>query len=645
MLHSASRTLVSILVAISFLWCSGPLAGQLSVVGQWSQPYDWGVNGVLPNEFGHATLLLTGLNPGQLLIWNVPGPPFPQTTWLWDPALPKVISPILNPPFLASSIYCASHTARADGKVLVCGGLPMVASPPPLPPTVCVAPVPFVPCAAAAWSPPQLESYCHPCSTTSQSWLFDPATTSWSPTQTPMVGSRYYPSQVATCGVSGAGPVQLARGDPIVIAGTLDQFCGEYDPAYWPTVPASLHRHVDGRFTRGWEYIDSASNNYVQVGPSAGPVGWPAWTTTTPPPLYFRYFPQMFMMAAPTLANPTVFIAGDTHVQFAFPPLPPGGPPNNPPCHQVWQAQNVVQSSYKLNVATSTLTTAGANGPPNYDRYYGSAVILVNSPQGTNRVLRFGGSNGTYNSSQPLGPADSVKEWDDSVAQTWLAKTSLVIPRMLQNAVVLPTGKILIVGGSSKDYHNTTKAAQPVLDAEIYDPGSTPASPGSSILVAPHSRARVYHSVAALLPDARVAFLGGHNVAPLDVYGESRDSVEIYSPPYLFQGTRPTINSVGACAYNQTATVNATIAAMSGSPIEVKAVLMRPASATHHFDFDQRYVEIDISPPQVSSGTQNLTLTWPLNETHAPPGFYMLFIVQTAGGVSIPSVAATVQLP
>ena len=61
---------------------------------------------------------------------------------------------------------------------------------------------------------------------------------------------------------------------------------------------------------------------------------------------------------------------------------------------------------------------------------------------------------------------------------------------------------------------------------------------------------------------------------------------------------------------------------------------MRFGAVTHQFNVGQRYV-----PVSFSAGTGALTVTAPANANLAPPGYYLLFIVDTNG---VPSVAATV---
>ena len=64
---------------------------------------------------------------------------------------------------------------------------------------------------------------------------------------------------------------------------------------------------------------------------------------------------------------------------------------------------------------------------------------------------------------------------------------------------------------------------------------------------------------------------------------------------------------------------------------------MRPGAVTHAFDMEQRLVEIEIAA--VLGG--KLRLVGPPNANIAPPGYYMLFLIDSAG---VPSVATFVQL-
>ena len=66
------------------------------------------------------------------------------------------------------------------------------------------------------------------------------------------------------------------------------------------------------------------------------------------------------------------------------------------------------------------------------------------------------------------------------------------------------------------------------------------------------------------------------------------------------------------------------------------AVLIRTGAVTHFFDQNTRYVPVTFQ--QTAGG---LTLSAPASANFAPPGYYMLFIVNSSG---IPSIAPFVQL-
>jgi hypothetical protein len=144
---------------------------------------------------------------------------------------------------------------------------------------------------------------------------------------------------------------------------------------------------------------------------------------------------------------------------------------------------------------------------------------------------------------------------------------------------------------------------------------------------------RGYHHVALLLPDGRVAMLGGY-VSPAVTAPDSKDVVEIYRPPYYYCGTRPTlsISSNTTMVYGGTTCVEVT----SGSPI-YRACLIGVSSVTHHFDYGQRYIELMVSPNTsgYSCTPTQLVIQNPLplpeGPGMAPPGWYMLFVLDNAG--------------
>jgi hypothetical protein len=138
---------------------------------------------------------------------------------------------------------------------------------------------------------------------------------------------------------------------------------------------------------------------------------------------------------------------------------------------------------------------------------------------------------------------------------------------------------------------------------------------------------RLYHSTALLLPDGRVLTAGSGNDGP----AVNQTQAEIFSPPYLFKGSRPILTSAPATAqYGSKFTVQTADAATITS-----VSLIRPGAVTHAFDEDQRFLNLTFT-----AGSDSLIIDAPASANLAPPGYYMLFLLNNAG---VPSIAAFVQ--
>ncbi|HKO31913.1 MAG TPA: galactose oxidase early set domain-containing protein [Nitrospiraceae bacterium] len=109
-------------------------------------------------------------------------------------------------------------------------------------------------------------------------------------------------------------------------------------------------------------------------------------------------------------------------------------------------------------------------------------------------------------------------------------------------------------------------------------------------------------------------------------------SAEIYSPPYLFKGARPTINSAPGTIQYATHFIVTTPDAL-----EIASVaLVRLGAVTHAFDQNQRYV-----PLTFQQDANGLTVQAPGSANLAPPGYYMLWIVTSKG---VPSVGSMLKM-
>jgi hypothetical protein len=253
-----------------------------------------------------------------------------------------------------------------------------------------------------------------------------------------------------------------------------------------------------------------------------------------------------------------------------------------------------------FNPATSSWTNVSS-------MLYGSrshgAVALL---PGSQRVLTAGGGS----------PTRTAEILDTAQASPrWRYTGSLNYARMLANTVVLPDGQVLIIGGGA-----AFKYTNPVKIPELFDPTTETWTP-----MAPHQASRMYHATALLLPDGRVFTAGQDD-------GALARSAEIYSPPYLFRGARPTIS-------NAPASVTRGSQLQFSSPEAAgisRVVLIRPGSNTHEIDTDQRSVVLSFT----TSGT-TVTAAIPSSANVAPPGYYMLFALN---GDSVPAVAPWIRV-
>jgi len=218
-------------------------------------------------------------------------------------------------------------------------------------------------------------------------------------------------------------------------------------------------------------------------------------------------------------------------------------------------------------------------------------------------------------------PTNSAEVIDlNQASPAWRTVPGMAFARRQMNATILADGQVLVTNGTSgAGFNDVTRA---VRQAELWNPAT-----GVWTTMAAEAVGRTYHSTALLLPDGRVLSSGsgeGGGVA----YEDSEFSGQVFSPPYLFNsdGTlaaRPTISSAPSrLVYNQTFTIGTPDA---GSVR--RGTLIRLSSVTHAFNQSQLVYPLTFS----STGTTTLTAMGPHNARQAPPGPYMLFLVNERG--------------
>lgn len=275
------------------------------------------------------------------------------------------------------------------------------------------------------------------------------------------------------------------------------------------------------------------------------------------------------------------------------------------------------------NYGTKAITDVP--GLQNKDERDQSMSVLL-PPAQDQRVLTIGGGNVDTNAT-----ANRLTDIVDLKAASPQYRPGPLIPqgtlaggapqtgaqgKMYVSLVLLPDGTVFETGGA---LHNR---ADPVFEASIFDPQTNTFRAGMAKDPVP----RTYHSSAFLLPDGRVMAIGEN-----PGNGSFDNRISVYSPPYLFKGARPAIQTVASTNWGYGTTQRITV-----SSAVTRASLIRPAAVTHSSDPNQRFVEL---PMTVSGNTIDLNVT--SNPNLAPPGWYMLF-VHNANGV--PSTAKWVKL-
>jgi hypothetical protein len=243
------------------------------------------------------------------------------------------------------------------------------------------------------------------------------------------------------------------------------------------------------------------------------------------------------------------------------------------------------------------------------DHYYGSAVLLPDGPSGSSKVMVIGGDQQT-----------STEVIDgENLGAGWSLRKPLPEARRNANSVLTADGAIITIGGNGLNEYE-----DPRHDALRYDPATD-----TWAELASQAEDRGYHSTALLLPDGRIVSAGDDGPSG---GGAASDEIEIFSPPYLFKGPRPTIVSTpGEVRYGVGFSVTT-----SGEPA-ARAVLMAPGATTHANDMHQRLVPLAMTP----GGAGRIDLTSPATRAIAPPGYYELVLVSAAG---VPSEARFLRL-
>jgi hypothetical protein len=263
-------------------------------------------------------------------------------------------------------------------------------------------------------------------------------------------------------------------------------------------------------------------------------------------------------------------------------------------------------------------------------RLHGCSVLLPISSGDTNiRIINIGGFN--------IPTSCELIEIGSDPNTDWIPVPDMDHPRHdCPNAMLVADGSLIVIGGGDPE---TTILVPEMLDYSDPDPSNWSWSELPAMEVP-----RKYHSTALLLPDGRV-WCGGSRIYSdpqnFEFENDMERRIEIYSPGYLFEGARPVITSAPLTInYDEEFEVSYDVTSDPAPEID-SIVLISLPSVTHCYDSNQRYLVLDF---ELSVNFGALNVTAPVDEYLAPPGYYMLYLLQkkyqsVSGEVRIPSIA------
>jgi hypothetical protein len=254
-----------------------------------------------------------------------------------------------------------------------------------------------------------------------------------------------------------------------------------------------------------------------------------------------------------------------------------------------------------------------------------SASVLLPPAQKQTIMVLGGGGVGQSNSTTARTALLDMAAPDPH----WAAGPNLAEPTRYPITVLLPNDEVLVTGGSR--YYRGMRGSDN-RDTRIYNVATNSFSWAANSITG-----RDYHSGGILLPNGSVLTLGGN---PL--FGNAQDTlpqtfnqeIDVYYPPYLFQGPRP-----GIIAAPQIMQLRHSYLIKVSQAASIRYLrLMRPDNPTHVTDVNQRSIAVRFQP----AGNGYLKITLPSNPNLIPPSYYMLFAVNAKG---VPSTGYWVQIP
>ncbi|KAG0362315.1 hypothetical protein BGZ54_008686 [Gamsiella multidivaricata] len=286
---------------------------------------------------------------------------------------------------------------------------------------------------------------------------------------------------------------------------------------------------------------------------------------------------------------------------------------------------------YNVETQTEVKRLPDLPGGPRSYPLTGSHVLLPLDPAKNyaHEILVCGGSETMSTRSKALQSCGRINLHADD--PQW-EMDQMPTPRLMSDAVILADGKIMLLNGAQIGYAGFLRASNPIYTPVVYDP-EAPLGERFTEWV-PSNIARMYHSVATLLPDGTV-FVAGSNqnseVRYENVPFPTEYRVEIFTPPYLTTDLeRPEIVSEipATLAYDQKVDVVVDVKeTMDQYEPEIVFMLGHRGFVTHSTHMSQRMTKLVATKASEDGNRITYSVAMPPNANLMPPGPHYIHVL------------------
>jgi hypothetical protein len=134
---------------------------------------------------------------------------------------------------------------------------------------------------------------------------------------------------------------------------------------------------------------------------------------------------------------------------------------------------------------------------------------------------------------------------------------------------------------------------------------------------------REYHAITLLIPDGRVLTTAGVNQPSVNPPADSNNSIEAFSPPYLFRGVRPRIDAVSATRLAHGTRFSLDVSLTNAV---TSVVLIGMSAISHWMDGGvPRLLRLPFTQAPQPGGVR-VSAEAPGDPLDAPAGYYLLFV-------------------